>query len=174
MRSTVLSVLGRILGAIRSLTGIFGSEHDWIERVRSSVLRLVHPVASRLGRPTVRAKGPSDYVCTVPTAVESLERVFEPVYQRNLLATKKYRERDESTQWAAGSWVHTETYDGDAQHHVYLFSAPGGGTDIYGHREANVTEPARHQHGPQVHGDPDGVLRDTLDEAGVDRYTRTL
>lgn len=90
------------------------------------------------------------------------------------MATKKYRDRAGDTEWAVGSWVHTETYDGREQHHVYLFPAPDGGTDVYAHVEANVTEPHEHQHGPQIHGDPDRILRETFDEAEVKQFTRNM
>jgi hypothetical protein len=174
IRRKATSLLSRLLAGVRSLTGFLTPRDDWIEWVRGFLLRSVHPLATRVGRPTIREKGPADYVCTVPIPAESLEQVLYPTYRRNFLATKKYREPSGDRQWAAGSWVHTHTFDGKDQHHVYVFPAPDGGTDVYAHREANVTDPDGHQHGPQIPGDPDEILRDTLEDAGVERYTRTL
>lgn len=108
---------------------------------------------------------------TAAVSPDEVEVAINSKYQRNLLSTRKYRVVDGYKQWAVGSWVY-DPEDEPWQHHVYLFDTPDGKTDIYAHKEASVRNPSDHHKSWQTHGDPDGILRRTLEAAGVGSIER--
>jgi hypothetical protein len=57
---------------------------------------------------------------------------------------------------------------------VYLFHSPTAGTDVYGHREASVTDPDAHQFGPRTPGDPDRIVRTTIEATEIEAREREL
>jgi hypothetical protein len=63
---------------------------------------------------------------------------------------------DGTTQYSAAHvvWTHTD----GSQTEAYLFRAPEGGTDVYGHHEPSVMTPRKHLEGAQTDGDPRQVI----------------
>lgn len=148
--------LATLLGYLRRAEQFLGPEDDWVEDDRRVLFEAIDPLLRPLGRSTITEKGENDYVATVSRTPDEVEVILDDQgYQRNILSTRKYRaHHDGGKQWAVGSWV-LDPSDTDSQHHVYLFRSPDGGTDIYAHSEASVTEPAEHDGGDAlVPGDP--------------------
>lgn len=148
-----------------------------VEPLRLHTLPRLDPYArKRWDRPLVREKGPEDYVCTVYLTTKQLSRVVWPTYHRNLLSTKKYRTGlNGEVDWEVANWRHVPTDDPRHQHHLYYFREPDGGLDLYHHKEVNfVVDPKGHENEPQFHGDPDGILRDTLGGSGVTWKRRSM
>jgi hypothetical protein len=163
-----------LMGAVRVAERWLGPDDDWVEDDR----RIAYEWAQRhFGHlhTFAREKGPADYFTTAHARPDVVERVLhDGGYQRNLASSRKYRtHHDGGKQWAVGSWVLDPT-DTDWQHHVYLFPAPNGGTDVYGHRETSVREGAEHLTEPQTHGDPNGRVRGLLSDAGIEHGKRNL
>lgn len=165
--------LGRLLGAIRRAEEFLGPDDDWVEDDRRVLFEAVNVAASKLGRPTIKEKGPRDYITTTDTSPDEIEEALHPKYQRNLLSTRKYRSTSGGRQWAAGSWVY-DPEDTSYQHHVFIFPARSGGTDIYGHREKSVRDPDGHLNDEQTPGDPNGLVAVQLAMSGIATYDREL
>jgi len=111
----------------------------------------------RLGRPLVRDKtGSDDYIVSVDGGLLAVARaLWGAGYRWNPMATAKYRRLNGRRQWALLSAAWRESATADTQHHVYIFRGTDGALDIYGHREASVTEPGDHDGGDElVPGDP--------------------
>lgn len=166
--SRVAPALKTAIGYIRTATSYLSPRDDWVEGLKRRVAVKLDPYTRPLGRRLIAEKGRDDYVCTAQATPDEVEVALFGTYQRNLTSTRKYRMTDGARDWAVGSFV----YDADDtkwQHHVYLFDNGDGTTDLYGHREISAEkDPHGHVSGPQVHGDPNGVARVQLDEAGVE------
>lgn len=146
--------------------------------VLAGIRRWVLPLAERLLGDRVRdlARDKTDatdeYICTVGAGVGLIElarALWQSGYRWNPISTKKYRVVNGEWQYAVLSVALRQSVAADGQHHVYIFPAlQGTGYDIYGHYEANVTDPADHAGGDeQVAGDPDHALRNALAAAGI-------
>lgn len=168
LAAAVFGPIKIIVGIVRVAERFLTPNDDWVAAGRKTLLRGADSVLSPLGFPTVRKKSNDDYIVTADVTADEIERALvEAGYQRNVLSTRKYRQRDEGQQWAIGSWVY-DPADTDWQHHVYLFPADDG-IDVYGHRETSVREGMEHRTNPdQTHGDPNGRVRAALHEAGID------
>lgn len=166
----LLAALGLVLALLVAYQRTLGPGDDWIETVRLVLLLALNPVFAARDRPLIREKGEKDYVCSSligPNAIE--EAVMAYGYERNIPATKKFRRVDGSREWAIGSFRYVHL-DSDQQHHLYLFPGHGEyGTDCYHHREPRYDQedPMDHTEGRQVHGDPDGHLREALEAACI-------
>jgi len=160
-----------LMAAVRRAEGVLGPEDDWVEDDR----RILYEAAQRhLGQyhTFLREKGRGDYVTTVHASPDAVESVLMGPYQRNLVSTRKYRtHHDGGRQYAVGSFV-IDNLRGEhgyvEQHHVYLFEAPNGATDVYAHRETSATEGAEHlTETHQEHGAPHELF-DIFDRAGFE------
>jgi hypothetical protein len=153
--------LSRILGAVRCLERFLGPEDDWVEDDRRALFERLDGL---LGHSFTMEKSPRDYITTVHATPDAVETALDNAgYQRNLVSTRKYRtHHGGGKQWAVGSYVY-DPADTETQHHVFLFEAPDGGTDVYGHREATVRDPVEHVTEGVIPGDPTDHLRDALD-----------
>lgn len=163
-----------LMATLRGAEEFLGPDDDWVEDDR----RILFEAAQRhLGRfhKFVYEKSAEDYVTTAQVDSDVVEEALHAAgYQRNLLSSRKYREHHEGgRQWAEGSWVFDPS-DTDWQHHVYLFEAPNGGTDIYAHRETSVREGSEHLTEEQIHGDPNDRLRSALSSSSVPHSDRDL
>jgi hypothetical protein len=165
-------LLEAVIPAVRRAERFLGPEDDWVEDDR----RILYEAAQRhLGHlhTFLREKGMAEYVTTVHADDDAVERaIYEAGYQRNLTSTRKYRtHHDGGKQWACGAFV-LDGLEGDhgyiEQHHVYLFEAPNGATDVYAHRETSVLEGAEHLTDThQEHGAPHELF-DIFDRAGFE------
>jgi hypothetical protein len=164
--------LSKILGAVRLVERFLGPEDDWVEDDRR---RLFEWLDGKFGHSFTMEKTARDYITTVRASPDAVERALASAgYQRNLVSTRKYRtHHGGGKQWAVGSYVY-DPVDTDWQHHVFLFPAPDGKTDVYGHREATVRDPVDHVTDGVIPGDPHDHARDALDAAGVRYGQRNL
>jgi hypothetical protein len=164
--------LSFVLGAVRRVERFLGPDDDWVEDDRRWLFETLDGLA---GHSFTMEKSARDYITTANATPDAVERALDTAgYQRNLASTRKYRtHHDGGKQWAVGSWV-LDPADTDWQHHVFLFPAPDGGTDVYGHREATVRDPVDHVTDGVTPGDPRGRLRDALGAAGVGYGQRKL
>ncbi len=140
-----------------------------LEHFRRPLWQWLHPLFARFDRPLLRDKtGSDDAIATCDTSVRAVARaLWRADYRWNPLSTKKYRRTTGSRQWTALSLVYRETLRAEQQHHVYLFGGSGE-VDVYGHREASVTDPGDHEGGDEmVSGDPAGRVRDALADADI-------
>lgn len=169
-------IIGPLMGIVRRFETLLGPEDDWVEDDRRALFQAAQRHLGHL-HTFVYEKGPADYVTTVHADSDVVEETLMPPYQRNLLSARKYRVVDGRRQYACGSFVidGIEGPHGYAeQHHVYLFEAPNGGTDVYAHRETSVTEGAEHlTDSNQEHGDPH-VLFDVFDRAELEYGHRSV
>lgn len=165
-------LLSALMGAVRRAERFLGPEDDWVEEDRRV---LYEAFDGTLGHSTTFEKGPRDYFTTADASPDKVEEALHPHYQRNLASTRKYRtHHGGGKQWACGSWVH-DPPETDTQHHVFLFKAPDGRTDLYGHFETSVRDPDGHLQGDTWKaGDPNGRARALLDEAGITFERRDL
>jgi hypothetical protein len=139
------------------------------ERLRVRLFRLLDPLARKRGRPLIRDKtGSGDYIVTADASVgEVTAALWDAGYRWNPTSQVKYRVRHGGREFASLEVAYRDSPVADTQHDVYLFGA-GGVVDVYGHREANVTDPTDHVGGDeQVTGDPTGRVRDALARAGI-------
>lgn len=161
--------LEQLIGSVRRVEDFLGPEDDWVEEDR----RIAYEAAQRLlgdYHDFIREKGTADYITTAHATPNVVERALSGYgYDRNLLSTRKYREHhDGGKQWAVGSWAY-DPEDTDWQHHVFLFRAPNGGTDVYGHREPSPRDVDGHlDRSTGVHGDPNGRVANALDTYEVE------
>lgn len=155
--------LAWLLSRGRLLEETLGPSDDWVERDRRILFEAANAVLEPLGRPTVQEVTAVEHITTVPQSPDKVEQLLHPMYSRNLLSMRKYREFNrEARQWAQGSWVYDPSWE-PWQHHVYVFPAKNGGTAIYGHKESSVRDPGEHlDTSNSVHGDPDNLLDDVL------------
>ena len=165
-------ILEPTLAAVRRVERFLGPEDDWVEEDR----RIVSEAAqSHLGHlhTFVYHVGEADYILTTECSPDQFERVITPTYQRNLLSGRKYRTgHSGGKQWAVGSYVIDPT-DERWQHHVYIFPAKGGGTDVYAHKETSVREGAEHLTDKMHRAEPHNLF-DLLDHEGVEYESRNI
>jgi hypothetical protein len=140
-------ILEPLMRAVRYAERFLGPEDDWVEEDRRIAYEAAQHHFGHL-HTFIREKGKADYVTTVHADSDAVERVLSSEgYDRNLASTRKYRtHHGGGRQWAVGSFA-TElpARDGlERQHHVYLFEAPSGATDVYAHAETSVVEGAEH------------------------------
>ena len=151
-----------------------GPSDDWVERVKRKWILRLDPILRRVWRPFTTRKYKDEYVCSVMISPDELERkVFEGGYVENDVSTVKYRVLSGSThQYSVGQMKFSEP-DSNRQWHLYIFPGHGKyGADCYQHGEEdwNPIEggtPEDHLKSEQIPGDPESVLRDTLDEQEV-------
>lgn len=159
-----------ILTAVRRVERFLGPDDDWVEDDR----RIVFEAAQRLlggVHEFTTEKTRDEYVFTVNMTPDAFEQAITPTYQRNLASSRKYRtDHDGGRQWACGSYV-VDPPNQRWQHHVYIFEAPDGRTDVYAHKETSVREGAEHLYEPQVDADPH-VLPSILRSLGVEHGRR--
>ena len=137
--------------------------------VRGPLWQQFHPLFARFDRPLLRDKtGSDDAIATCDASIRAVARaLWQADYRWNPLLTKKYRRTTGSRQWATLSLVYHEAPRAEQQHHVYLFGGSDE-ADVYGHREASVTDPDDHEGGDEmVSGDPAGRVRDALADADI-------
>lgn len=160
--------IAAVLRAVRRIEEYLGPSDDWVEDDRRVIYEIANAIGSLIGRTTVSEVNPDDLTYSTPASPDDVEEAIHPHFQRNLLSTRKYRVPEEGgRQWAVGSWV-LDPDDTDWQLHTIFFPRKGGGTDIYCHREASVTEPSEHDGGDElVRGDPNGQLQYQLATDGI-------
>lgn len=165
--------LSRIIGAVRWLERFLGPDDDWVEDDRRRLFEWLDKLP--LDHSFTLEKSARDYITTAQASPDAVEVALDAAgYQRNLVSTRKYRtHHDGGKQWAVGSYVY-DPADTDWQHHVFLFKAPDGGTDVYGHRETSVTEPVGHLTDGVTPGDPENRARTALRSANINYSTRKL
>lgn len=151
---------------VRRIENVFGHDDDWLEDDRRVLFEKLDGFG---GHAWVREKGDRDYITTAEAAPGVIEKALtEAGYQRNLASTRKFRTyHGGGKQWAVGSYVY-DPAGTEWQHHVFLFEAPDGTTDVYGHREVSVREGKEHVlESNQEPGDPNYRARAALEEAGI-------
>lgn len=159
------------MAAVWRIEQFLGPEDGWVEDDR----RILFGAAQRhLGHhhTFVHEKGEADYFTTAHATENVVEVALDAAgYHRNLLSTRKYRtHHDGGRQYAIGSFaIPLPPKDGfKRQHHIYLFNAPDGGVDMYGHAETSVVEGTEHLTDTrQEHGDPHRIARNALDAASI-------
>lgn len=167
--ASALLSLALVLLALWQLS--LGPSADWTNRVRRRLWPRLDPLTRPLGRPLVNEKSREEYVATVD--VDELEVAVDAIYSPNLASTLKYVELPDGTRaYEVGSWVYRPRLFGKWQHHCYIFKAARGGSyHVHHHKEINyVYSPPGHTGREAIEGDPDDVLADVLEAAGVDHY----
>lgn len=183
-----LAIAGIAIVIVRGLRRIEPREARAIEVIRGRLFRLLHPLDGPLGktippageaRELVREKGQEDYVCTVRDTLHELQTALDQAgWTYNPVSTEKYRTIETEggeviEQYDVATWALRDGATAETQLHAYVFRNENGTLDVYAHSEDNfVSDPAGHTDaGDMRHGDPDGRLRDDLEEAGID-YVR--
>jgi hypothetical protein len=172
------SILEPVMGAVRYAEEFLGPDDDWVEDDR----RIAYEAAQRFFgdyHTFITEKKRDDYFTTAHADSDAVEVALDNAgYNRNLASKRGYRtHHDGGKQWADGAYSKPVAASGDLQrqHHVYLFEAPSGRTDIYGHTETSVVEGAEHLTEMNlVHGDPLGLTFDALDKAHIDYHERNF
>jgi len=166
---TLVSALAALLGAVLWLVrGLGPRQAVVLDAGRRALWRLLHPLASRLGRPLLRDKTDrrDELIASVDVDRRALLRVlWRHGFRWNPTSTVKFRRVDGDRQFAL-SVVHRRRFDADWQQDVHIFRTREG-WDVLGHWEPSVTDPTDHVGGgEQRPGDPEGVVREAL--TGVD------
>jgi len=144
------------------------------DRFRRAGARLLHPILNRVrGIPLLRDKtGRQDEAIAVVDAGrgELLRALFDAGFGWNPVSRVKFRDLSDGRRQFALSLSYVESVDAEFQQDVHIFPSPGSrGYDVYGHWEPSVTEPDAHLGGEhQQPGDPERIVRDALDEAGLE------
>lgn len=163
----VATPLSKIIGTVRDVTSYLTPEDDWVEELKRRLTVFADPIFRPLGRALIFECHDEDYFTTANADSDKVESALYPRYQRNLTSTRKFRLIGGERDWADGSYVY-DPDDTEWQHHVYLFYNEGGTTDLYGHKETSAEkDPYGHVTDSQIHGDPDGIARGTLEEAHI-------
>jgi hypothetical protein len=164
--------LSRIISVIRRIEQFLGPDEDWVEDDRRKLFEFLD---GKFGHAFTMEKSARDYITTAQESPDAVEVALHRAgYQRNLVSTRKYRTHHSGgKQWAVGSYVY-DPVDTDWQHHVFLFPAPDGETDVYGHREATVREPVDHVTDGVTPGDPHLRARNALKETNIQYEKRDL
>lgn len=169
------SLLVVILGVIVSLQTRIGPRVTWPNRIRRKLWPLVHPAAVAVGRPLIREKDATEYVCSVSCSRQTLQQaLYTGGYRANLLSTLKYVATSDDRNWERGSWAYRRPRRAKYMHHCYFFRAAEDDVDYHlnHHREINyLHSPGGHTGGGRTPGDPDGRLEAALADAGVDTET---
>jgi hypothetical protein len=164
--------LSQILGAVRRVERFLGPEDDWVEDDRRKLFEFLD---GKFGHAFTMEKSARDYITTAQASPDAVEVALHRAgYQRNLVSTRKYRTHHAGgKQWAVGSYVY-DPVDTDWQHHVFLFPAPDGAADVYGHRETSARNPVGHLTDRLTPGDPQARARNALTEADIQYEERNL
>lgn len=161
-----------VLGAIVSLQTRIGPSVAWPNRVRRLVWPIVHPVSDAVGRPLVREKDATEYVCSVSCSRRDLQRALHAGgYRSNLLSTLKYVPGSSDRHWERGSWAYRRPRRAEYMHHCYFFRAAEDDATFHlnHHKEINyLHSPSGHTGGGRTVGDPDGRLVTALTDAEVE------
>lgn len=114
---------------------------------------------------------PAEYVCTISHSAPLRRALRSAKYRRiPLLSTLKYVEDNQKVVWEAGDLKRGAFQrGGENQQHAYWFRGLDG-YHIHHHREWPILNPQKHQHGSRTHGDPEGILRNALSEAGIQSW----
>lgn len=134
-----------------------GPEDDWVEGFRRRWLIRFHELLSAIGAFGIAEVAPRGEVGTINVSDEDVSatvtyedhaerKLYQMGFCRNVLASKKYRNRPEGRQWSASSWVYRSSLFAPRQTHVTLFSTDETGVFvIYAHEEpSNVRHPLKH------------------------------
>jgi len=158
--------------SVRRIERHLSPADDWASKLREiaykSAQRILMPL---IGVQFTRKKGTADYICTVETDVDGVEKaLWKAGYQRNMLSTWKYRIIDNERQDITSAWVY-DPANTETQHDVYLFDN-GETVDVYGHKEPSVRNPVEHLDlSTGINGDPDNRAKAALAEAGIKTTT---
>jgi hypothetical protein len=170
------SILGLIItGILWQVQSIGPKRAVFYDRIRRAAARLLNwPLKRWLSFPTLRDKTGRDdeVIATVDVGRgELLAALWTAGFRWNPVSRVKYRTLEDGRRQYALSVSHTETVNSLWQQDVHIFpSADGPGYDILGHWEPSPTDPEAHLGGEdQEAGDPERIVRDALDEAGI-RY----
>lgn len=141
-------------------------------RIRRTLWPALDGIGTTLGRPMVWEKTPDEYVCSIWATEEDLHWALVMAgYTINPLAGLKYVVDDDGERVVErGSWAKRTPVSAKHQHHLYYFPADNVAQRLHLHQHKEISwlfDADRHQGGPQTPGDPDGVLTDALDDAGV-------
>jgi len=167
---TLVSALAAVLAAVVwHVRGIGPRQALALDRGRRTLWRLLHPLASRLGRPLLRDKTDADaeFIATVNADRRALlDALWRHGFRWNPTSTVKYRRVDGDRQFAL-SVVHRRRFDADWQQDVHIFNAREGWA-VLGHWEPSVVDPTDHVGGgQQVPGDPESIVREALDDGNI-------
>lgn len=168
----IVTALGLVLlGAVIALRNVGPRRALLFEPIRTVAFRLLNPIATKRGRPLIREKteDQAEFIATVDASeLELAKLLWDGGYRWNPISTKKFRVV-ESRQWSILSVAYRDSVADEDQHHVYIFRRGDGLLDVYGHREASITDPDAHDGGDDlVPGDPDNRVATILQQAGAD------
>ena len=163
-----LATIAAIVAAL-ALRHIRRIPHRRIQRLRRRYLPLVGRVWPRALADKTEHRNELVYVtdADVGSVVTALRKAdFAP----NPFSTLKYRTVDGDRQYSLLSWRYVESPTARRQLHVYAFRNSRGGLDLYAHEERSWSDsPTEHMSETnQVAGDPDGKLRQALDDAYIE------
>jgi hypothetical protein len=162
-----------IIASLRRFERHLSPKDTWVPKVRGIALRGAEKLLGHAtDYPFTTQKWYREYLTTVEVPLHTLEiALHDHGYQRNILASKKYRMVDGEKQWEVASWV-DDPPETEWQHHVYVFDS-GESLDIYAHREKSVRRPKEHLNGAKYQEDavPGGVF-DALDAMDITYYER--
>lgn len=171
--TSILSVL--ITAILWRVQSIGPKRAVFYDQFRRAAARLLNwPLKRWLGFPLLRDKtGREDEsIATVDVGRdELLAALWKAGFRWNPVSRVKYRRLEDGRRQYALSVSHTEDVDSLWQQDVHIFpNANGPGYLILGHWEPAPTDPEAHLGGEnQTAGDPERIVRDALDEAGI-RY----
>lgn len=195
MKTQLDPLLEPLMAAVRRVERFLGPEDDWVEDDRRI---LFEAAQNHFGdyHTFIYDKGDQDYVTTVDATPDEVEKMLMPPYHRNLISSRKRRDTGGGKQYAVGSLVIDgirEEEEYIKQHHVYLFPAPDGGTDlsgespdsveneqestscdVYAHMEKSVLEGYEHVTDTNQENAAPHVLFDIFDRHGVEYSERQL
>lgn len=143
-----------------------------LNQIRRAAWPPLDPIGRRLDRPLLKQKHRDEYVCSVWCTEKELRNALAiGGYAVNPAATLKYMAEDGERVYELGSWAYRWPPLGKWQYHVYYFPAEGPGRRYHLHQHHEISwmwDPVMHMtNAKQTEGDPDGVLRDALDNHDV-------
>ncbi len=114
-----------------------------------------------------------EYVGTVRSDESTLRDALESAGYRygHLFSTVKYVETDTGYSWELFNLAKNRFNPGcgECQHHCYTFEGSENRIHLHHHREYPIVRPVKHQSNTlRTAGDPDHVLRDALEAAGLE------
>jgi hypothetical protein len=163
---------------VRQSEKCLGPEDDWVEEDRRVLFEIAEYIFGNY-HTFITEKSLDDYFTTALVDSDIVEVALDNSgYDRNLASKRAYRTHHSGgKQWAVGAYAKPIATDGELlrQHHIYLFEAPNGRTDIYGHTETSVVEGAEHlTEMGLIHGDPLGMTEDALHSAKISHTEREI
>jgi len=168
---TLVSALAALLGAVLwHVRGIGPRQALALDRGRRALWRLLHPLASRLGRPLLRDKTDADaeFIATVNADRRALlDALWRHGFRWNPTSTLKLRRINGETQYAFSAALRPSP-SSEYQQDIHIFPSSNGSYDVYGHWEPSVVDPTDHVGGgQQVPGDPESIVREALDDGNI-------